>query len=199
MQVGAFFEIYDLKMTMMKPNMKDICNLCQLNYLQKKMVNGKQVLMAGFRDYSLEEYICNIKSQLHSCIYSGKIRKGFKRNDEIYSPGTLHNDEYGNISNNTMAIWMEDVSIRNKRKIIYGGGVINIVTGKSYIYEYETPYLFEPTSFDDLERIVSVFNPWKSFLFQILKKNKVNPFYNILGLLIFSFIIQILIENVKIV
>ena len=58
-----------------------------------------------------------------------------------------------------MAIWMEDVSIRNKRKIIYGISVINIVTGKSYIYEYETPYLFEPTSFDDLERIVSVFNP----------------------------------------
>ena len=166
MQVGAFFEIYDLKNDNDEKfsNMKDICNLCQLNYSEKKnIVNGKQVLMAGFRDYSLDKYIQKILGHNYTIVVyiQEKSGKGFKRVlDQIYSPGTfLQNDEYGNISNNTMAIWMEDVSIRNKRKIIYGISVINIVTGKSYIYEYETPYLFEPTTFDDLERIVSVFNP----------------------------------------
>ena len=166
MQVGAFFEIYDLKNDDDEKfsNMKDICNLCQLNYSEKKnVVNGKQVLMAGFRDYSLDKYIQKILGHNYTIIVyiQEKYGKGFRRVlDEIYSPGTfLQNDDYGNISNNTMSIWMEDVSIRNKRKIVYGISVINIVTGKSYIYEYETPYLFEPTSFDDLERIVSVFNP----------------------------------------
>ena len=84
MQVGAFFEIYDLKNDNDEKfsNMKDICNLCQLNYSEKKnIVNGKQVLMAGFRDYSLDKYIQKILGHNYTIVVyiQEKSGKGFKR------------------------------------------------------------------------------------------------------------------------
>ena len=57
---------------------------------------------------------------------------------------------------------METIKTRNHEKVIYGLSVINIFTGKSNIFEYESDSvatIMNPTVFDELERAVSVFSP----------------------------------------
>lgn len=189
MQVGAFYEIYDLKSDdedEVFSNMKDICSLCQLNYSEKKNVlNGKQVLMAGFRDYTLDKYLQKILNHNYTIVVFNqeKAGKGFKRVlDQVYSPGTfLQIDNNENISNNIMTIWMEDLPMRTGRKIIYGISVINIITGKSYIYEYECNYLFDPTSFDDLERVLSVFKPSEMIFISNFDNKKIDAILQYIG------------------
>jgi DNA mismatch repair protein MutS len=44
-----------------------------------------------------------------------------------------------------------------QKTIVYGVSAINICTGYSTIFEYETPYLLTPTTFDELERFVLTF------------------------------------------
>lgn len=44
-------------------------------------------------------------------------------------------------------------------KIIYGISAVNIFTGHSAIFEYETPFLMNPTTFDEMERFISTFSP----------------------------------------
>ena len=53
MQVGAFFEMYGFKKA--DSLLNDVCQLCQLNTSDKKICVGKDVVvMAGFRDYTLD-------------------------------------------------------------------------------------------------------------------------------------------------
>ena len=166
MQVGAFFEIYGLKNKDGDINgsrILDICSLCQLNYSEKKnQVDSEQVIMAGFRDYSLDKFLNKIVDFGYTAIVytQEKTIKGITRDLQgIYSPGTLlssESEKVQQITNNIMCIWIE--SIKGKQ-IIYGVSVVNIFTGKSYIFEQECNYLINPTTFDELERFVSVFNP----------------------------------------
>ena len=71
--------------------------------------------------------------------------------------------------------------MRTGRKIIYGISVINIITGKSYIYEYECSYLFDPTTFDDLERVLSVFKPSEMIFFSNFDKKKIDAILQYIG------------------
>jgi DNA mismatch repair protein MutS len=45
------------------------------------------------------------------------------------------------------------------QRIVYGISAVNIFTGHSAIFEYETPFLMNPTTFDEMERFVSTFSP----------------------------------------
>ena len=68
MQVGAFFEIYGLKNEsgeITGSNLVEIAELCQLNISDKKMIYENQnLMMAGFRDYTIDKYISKLKSRL---------------------------------------------------------------------------------------------------------------------------------------
>ena len=60
MQVGAFFEIYGLRSndnTISHSQICEISKICNLNISDKKnMYKNLNVVMAGFRDYSLDKY-----------------------------------------------------------------------------------------------------------------------------------------------
>ena len=58
-----------------------------------------------------------------------------------------------------MCLWFDKIKVRQTEKIVYGISIINIFTGKSYIFEYEIPFFLNPTTFDELERCISVFSP----------------------------------------
>ena len=133
MQVGAFYEIYDLKSDdedEIFSNMKDICNLCQSNYSEKKNdFNGKQVLMAGFRDYTLDKYLQKILNHDYTIVVFNQEKANKRVLDQVYSPGTfLQIDNTENISNNIMRIWIEDLPMRTGRKIVYGIRDVSKVT-----------------------------------------------------------------------
>lgn len=75
----------------------------------------------------------------------------------IYTPGTYINSENDNSkkSNNNICIWLEKI----KNKICIGISNIDIISGKSQLYEYNTDYKEVPNIYDDIERYISVYDP----------------------------------------
>lgn len=171
MQVGAFFEVYGLKTKeeqIIESEILNFSQICQLNISEKKITyKSQQVLMAGFRDYSLDKYIQKITENGFSAVVyvQEKNEKNTKRIfHSVYSAGTFisyDTDSSPQITNNIMCIWLEKTkSILNKQpQIIVGISTVNIFTGKSYMFEYQTSFSINPTTFDELERFVSMFSP----------------------------------------
>lgn len=176
MQVGAFFEIYGLKDEItgdiFGSKLCDICQICQLNYSEKKVCVGKnQVLMCGFRDYSLEKYLPKITEAGYTAVVYVQEKNGkvvTRHQHAVYSAGTYVSyevDSSPQITNNIMCIWFDLVNpiksqdIEYSKRLVYGVSVANIFTGESSLFEYECPFHMNPTTFDELERCVSVFAP----------------------------------------
>jgi DNA mismatch repair protein MutS len=166
MQVGAFFEMYGLKKA--DSSLNDACHVCQLNTSDKKVCVGKDsVVMAGFRDYTLDKYITKLTENGYTAVVYVQEKDGKNITrilQAIYSPGTYiscDTDSSPNITNNIMCIWLDKTKQfrGHKENLIYGISVVNIFTGKSYIFEYECPFYMNPTTFDELERCISVFSP----------------------------------------
>ena len=178
LQVGAFFEIYGIKNgdnDISGSNISEVTEICQLNISEKKITyeNGS-VLMAGFRDYTLDKYISRLTDYGYTIPVYIQEKEGNTVNrvlDRVYSPGTLiscDTDSSPIITNNIMCIWMEiykptarkgKIQTNIRDTIIYGISVVNIFTGKSYIFQYETTFYMNTTTFDELERYISVYSP----------------------------------------
>ena len=118
MQVGAFFEIYGLKNIqtgdIQGSSIVDVCQICQLNISEKKICVGyDQVLMAGFRDYTLDKYIQKISEGGYTLIVYVQDKNGktiTRKLHSIHSPGTYisyETDSSTQITNNIMCIWFE--------------------------------------------------------------------------------------------
>ena len=147
-----------------------------MNIADKKLAFGsKQVLMAGFRDYMLDKNLQKIVDNGYTAIVyvQEKDDKNIKRVlHGIYSEGTYiscETDSLPQLTNNIMCIWIDTYKPLDKNNqitfskmrdtIIYGVSTINTFTGKSTIFEYQTPFILNPTTFDELERYMSVFSP----------------------------------------
>ena len=164
MQVGAFFEMYGTKTD--SSIMFDVCELCQLNTSDKKICvgNGETVFMAGFRDYSLDKYVPRITEGGYTAVVYVQSKNDPKDRNllAIYSPGTYisyETDSSPQITNHIMCVWFDRVRGGSKDTLVCGVAVANIFTGKSHMFEYETPYYINPTTFDELERCVTIFAP----------------------------------------
>ena len=164
MQVGAFFEMYGTKTD--SSIMFDVCELCQLNTSDKKICvgNGETVFMAGFRDYSLDKYVPRITEGGYTAVVYVQSKNDPKDRNllAIYSPGTYisyETDSSPQITNHIMCVWFDRVRGVSKDTLVCGVAVANIFTGKSHMFEYETPYYINPTTFDELERCVTIFAP----------------------------------------
>ena len=167
MQVGAFFEIYGLKHNksgdIFASAIQDFCQLCQLNISEKKIYVGKDaVLMAGFRDYSLEKYLPRITEGGFTAVVYIQEKDGknqvSRKLDAIYSPGTYvsyDTDALPQITNHIMCIWVE----KRQNRLIYGATTVNIFTGESFLFEHDCVFNMNPTTFDELERFVSIYQP----------------------------------------
>ncbi len=164
MQVGAFFEMYGTKTD--ASIMFDVCELCQLNTSDKRICvgNGETVFMAGFRDYSLDKYVPRITDGGYTAVVYVQSKNDPKDRNllAIYSPGTYisyETDSSPQITNHIMCVWFDRVRGGAKDTLVCGVAVANIFTGKSHIFEYEAPYYINPTTFDELERCVTIFAP----------------------------------------
>ena len=144
MQVGAFFEIYGLKDSyenIGSSQILDICSICQLNFSEKKSsYQNKQVIMAGFRDYSLDKFIPKMIDSGYTVVVYVQEKKStgiIRKLEGIYSPGTFlsnENTKSNSITNNIMCVWIDKIKQKFEERLIYGISIINIFTGKSYIF-----------------------------------------------------------------
>lgn len=172
LQVGAFFEVYGLKTKtgeIINSNISEFSQICQLNMSEKNIyMEGLPIMMAGFRDYTLEKYLQKLSEAGYTAVVyvqekDGKSVKRVLR--AVYSAGTnlsYDTDSNQQISNNIMCIWVEKfkaIRIATQDNFVCGVAVANIFTGKSSIFEYQSPYYLNPTTFDELERCISTHCP----------------------------------------
>ena len=171
MMVGSFYELYGLK-TDPSRSIADVAKLCQLNTSEKKkaIIDGHQVLMAGFPEYTLEKYVQIFSDAGYTSVVINQDEENSKKGDKkkhmihsIYSPGTYIPaiSDSTEKSNNIMCIWISAYMPLHKTRanLVFGVSVLNMFTGKSYLAEHMVPYENNPTTFDELERAFSIFTP----------------------------------------
>jgi len=175
MQIGSFFEVYGMKNTennnVSGSAIVHFAQICQLNISEKDiMFQNHQILGAGFRDYVVEKYLQKICDNGYTAVVyvqekvGTKVRRIFH---SVHSAGTYipyENDTSPQITNNIMCIWFEThmpllSAPGTKKNITCGVAVSNIFTGKSSIFEYNSPWIMNPTTFDELERCMCMHAP----------------------------------------
>jgi DNA mismatch repair protein MutS len=194
MQVGAFFEVYGLKEddgTFSGSRITDVCAICDLTIANKSSPNSsdkQSIKMAGFRDHQLDKYLKKMNDVGWTCIVytQDEATKNTTRSlHGIYSPGTFFNEESTSVSNHTMTVWIEKTnssSLRMNGKTFIGIAIVDIFTGRTYISEYETDEKHNPSTYDDLERTVSIYNPAEVIIITSFDNNKTKEIIQFTGI-----------------
>ena len=152
MQVGSFYEVYSSKDT--DPDMMYFSKLCDLKIAQKN-----EYFMAGFRDYMIDKYIQKLNETSYTTVLFNQEEKGGvieRKEFAIYSPGTTFIEDEVKLSNNISCIWIHE---SQKKRIVFGVSNIDIYTGKTNVFEYEQLYYHNPSTYDNIENFVSIYNP----------------------------------------
>jgi DNA mismatch repair protein MutS len=186
MQCGAFFEVYGLKGkndVIYGSNISDFSRICDLNVVDKKVcIGADNVVLSGFKDHLVDKYIKKLQENGYTvAVYAqndpneGVITRSLIG---VFSPGTYFSTEPDTITNKTCCIWIEAVnktmiSIIQKQKqqqntnektVYIGVSIIDIYTGKTSIMEYSEQYIKNPTTFDELERFISIHCPSETII-----------------------------------
>lgn len=120
--------------------------------------------MAGFNNNILDKYLRKLDDAGFTVpIYTQeKSGSSFKRVlNFISSPGTYLTKEDQRITNNVMCCWIEKYPAPRLKQPYINCGLsnIDIFTGKSNLFEFQRENLHQPTTFDELERFYSIYNP----------------------------------------
>lgn len=202
MQVGAFFEVYGLqnKTTdeITGSEIVDFSRICDLNIADKKTSIGNDgVIMAGFSHYMIDKYLKKLQEAGFTVVVYTQDTDDVKTRNlaGIYSPGTYFSPETTHITNNTMAIWLHLVNINSSPllkkmnslsdpmlgpgKIIQVGMAnIDIFTGKTTIFEFKETYIKSPTTFDEMDRFISIYRPSEIVLLGNLTEAEIDEIIN---------------------
>jgi DNA mismatch repair protein MutS len=176
MQVGSFFEVYSIfcKKTLshMGSKIEDFSHICDLHIVDKSgvFIKNDQVMMAGFKDIQVEKYIKKIQeSGFTAVVYvQDEAAKNTTRSlAGIFSPGTYFHTDTTKLTNSITCIWIELVEntlFYKGKHIIVGVANIDIYTGKTTLFQFKEVYMNNPTTYDELERFISIYNPSEAIL-----------------------------------
>ena len=187
MQVGSFFEAYGLLNKENNISGSEICKFAEINEMtisRKNICVGKdRVVMAGFGLQQLEKYIRKMQDNGYTIpVYTQDTpSKNTTRSlHMIYSPGTYFSNETKELSNNTTCIWihLSKNIIHNNSQITVGISNIDIYTGKTSVFEFTKEYLHNPSTYDDLERYISIYNPNECIIIFNLEDHLVDDIIN---------------------
>jgi len=169
MLVGVFYEVYgckDLLGNYSGSRILDFSQICELQIGDRKVCNSnnpnKQIVMAGFKDIMLEKYLRKLQDALFTVVVykqDEKDKKITRSLEGIYSPGTFFSPDSVKLTNNITCIWVDVINYKREKMVIVGMANIDIYTGKSNIFEYQEKYILNPTTFDELERFISIYEP----------------------------------------
>ena len=193
MQVGSFYECYAIKKCEGIYEGSNIVDFAQINDMvianKNTTVNDDNVVMAGFGLPQLDKYVKKMLNNGYTVIIFAQdlqMKNTSRSLMAIYSPGTYfdnNNDNTNydsenvnnntNLSNNTLCLWIHyskpNKFVKNETLTI-GLNIIDILTGKLVNYEYSQPYENSPTTYDQLEKYISIYNPSEV----IIISNKMN-------------------------
>ena len=170
MQVGAFFEVYGIydkeKDSIISSKIIDFSQICELNVVDKNICVGKNnVVMAGFKDFMIEKYVRKIQDAgFTAVVYTQdeNVKNTTRSLAGIFSPGTYFQTESKNLTNSISCIWVnliENKILFKGKYVVVGIANIDIYTGKTTIFQFKETYLNNPTTYDELERFISIYNP----------------------------------------
>ena len=138
MQVGAFYEVYGLKDShdnINKSEIVEFSQICSLNIASKSSTYlDQQVVMAGFRDYTLEKYLQKLTDGGFTTVVYVQEKDGkniTRKLHAVYSQGTYisyETEQSAQITNNIVCIWVERVHTTagtNADTIVIGLASIN--------------------------------------------------------------------------
>ncbi len=183
MQVGAFFEVYGIydneNDVIVSSKITDFSRICELNIVDKKTCVGKNnVMMAGFKDLMIEKYLRKIQDAGYTAVVYTQDENAKNTNRSlagIFSPGTYFQTESQTLSNSISCIWVhliENKVLLKGKYVIVGVANIDIYTGKTSIFQFKETYVNNPTTYDELERFVSIYNPSEVILIANLPSEK---------------------------
>jgi len=212
MQVGAFYEVYGIRNKtteqIRNSQIQNFAKICELNIVDKSVCiteikKDETIVMAGFKDIMIDKYIKKLQEAGYtSVVYTqDEQTKNTARNlAGIFSPGTYFNNDQdmcdgsnsrNKLTNNTMCIWIESIEsklIEPKGKfVMIGISNIDIYTGKTALYQYKETYIHNPTTYDELEKFVSIYEPTEVIIISNLSNQEIEDiisFSNIKALLI---------------
>ena len=187
MQVGSFFECYALVQkdgTYFGSSIKEFAEINDMIISRKNVcVGGKNVVMAGFGIAQLEKYIKRLQEKGFTiAVYTqdSPSKNTTRSLSCIYSSGTYFSPDITEISNNITCIWIH-YSQKNQfcnEQISIGISNIDIFVGKSIIKEYSIDYNNIPTTYDNLEKFISVYNPKETIIISNLSENIIQQIIN---------------------
>ena len=183
-QVGAFYEVY----TKVDPVSKEITEHQVIDFKRfTELASAKKTedtLMMGFRDYMIEKYIDKIQQNGYTAVVYNQDAATTNTTRSllgVFSPGTFFSVNNEEISNNMACIWIHcntKTLLHGKGNIIIGMSTIDNFTGKSSFYEITTENIHNPTTYDELERFISTYNPSETILISNLHENRVRDIIN---------------------
>lgn len=193
MQVGSFFEVYGIYKqeteTITGSKIIDFSQICELNIVEKNTHIGKDnVMMAGFKDIQIEKYIKKIQEAGFTAVVyeQDEIIKTKRSLVGVFSPGTYFHTETVNLTNSITCIWIDLVENKILMKgkfVVVGVANIDIYTGKTNIFQFKEIYVNNPTTYDELERFISIYNPSETILISNLPgKNEIDYVINYAGI-----------------
>jgi DNA mismatch repair protein MutS len=194
MQVGSFFEVYGISSTktneIIGSRIVDFSQICELNVVEKNTCVGKDnVVMAGFKDVQIEKYIKKIQDAGYTAVVyaQDEAAKNTTRSlAGIFSPGTYFQTESTNLTNSITCVWIDLVENRVLLKgkfVVIGVANIDIYTGKTNIFQFKEAYVNNPTTYDELERFISIYNPSEVIMISNLPdKNEMDYIINYTGI-----------------
>lgn len=157
MQVGSFIEVYSK--TPDDKDMVDFTNICELKIANKPLGKDK-IYMAGFRDYMIDKYIQKIVSKYVVVYFEQMEQNGVivRKETGIFSPGTVFNQNE-QLSNNITCVWIHKTHKLFSEYYIFGFTTLDTHSGTLYTNEYKVPYYHNPTTYDEIEKHISIYNP----------------------------------------
>jgi DNA mismatch repair protein MutS len=186
MMVGSFFEVYGTlnKTTqqILGSSLTEFCRICELNMAEKNSFVGMDsVVLAGFKDFMIEKYVRKLQEAGYTAVVyvqvvqpAGNITRECSA---IFSPGTFFQTETTSLNNNVMCVWIQSVNpnfLFKSKQVVVGIANVNIFTGETSIFQYKEPFVLNPTTFDELERFVSIYNPSESIIVSNLTQEEVD-------------------------
>jgi DNA mismatch repair protein MutS len=160
----------------------DFSQVCELNIVRKNTcVGNNPIVMAGFKDIMLEKYLKKLQESGFTTVVIKQDENAKNTTRSllgIFSPGTYFNtDESSKLNNNISCIWIEKIEnkILNKGIFVYiGVSNINILTGKTNVFEFKELYANNPTTYDQLERFVSIYKPSEAIILSNLPSKEID-------------------------
>jgi DNA mismatch repair protein MutS len=183
MQVGSFFEVYGIKIntTIQGSRILDFSVICDLNVVEKNVCVGKDhVVMAGFKDTHVDKYVRKLQDAGFTVVVytQDQASKNTKRSlAGIFSPGTYFSNDSAKLTNNLTCIWIEVIQtklIAKGKFVVVGLANIDIYTGKTSIFQFKEVYLHNPTTYDELERFLSIYNPSEAIVISNLPEKEMD-------------------------